>query len=422
MDNLLNKLFPICRSITGKGFLSSLKIIKEGIPKIKIKSFRSGTKVFDWKIPYEWNVKNAYVKDLKGNTIIDFKKNNLHLVSYSSPIKKIISKNLLISRVHSLPKQKKYIPYVTSYYKKYWGFCLEHEKKKKILKSNNKKFFVNIDSEFKKNGKMHYGECYIKGKSKKEILISTYLCHPSMANNELSGPIVWKYLIKNFVKKKNKYSLRFIIVPETIGSISYISKNYKLLKNNVIGGYVLTCLGDKGNFSYLNSKEENSLSDLVAKRYFLKKRIKFKNYSFLKRGSDERQYNSPGINLSVGSIMRSKYDTYPEYHTSGDNLNFVKKVYLKKSIKVIKEIIEDFMKVEIPKNNILCEPYLTKYKLYPTLSLKKPNLYSRNILNFLSYCDGKKDLIYIANKINLAYKKTYSIYMMLLKKKIVSNS
>ena len=422
MQKLLEKLFPICRSITGRGLHKSLLILKGKSKHIKIKSFKSGTKVFDWKVPPEWNVKDAYIENEKGKRIIDFNKNNLHLISYSEPLKKKMKVSNFISRIHSLPNQKNYIPYITSYYKKYWGFCIKHSLKKKLFKNKNDKFLININSKFNKKGKMHYAECFIKGQSKKEILITSYLCHPSMANNELSGPIIWKYLLEYFKKRKNNYSLRFVITPETIGSISYISKNLKSLKENVIGGYVLTCLGDKGSFSYLNSKNGNSLSDLVVRRYFKKKKLKYKNYSFLERGSDERQYNHPKINISLGSIMRTKYGKFPQYHTSADNLNFVKSKKLNESFKVCKQIIEEFMKIQIPENLISCEPFLTKYNMYPTLSTKKIDKESRNIINFLSYSDGKNDLISIAEKIQLNYIQTERIHKMLIKKKLIKLS
>lgn len=420
MKKLLKELYPICRSITGKGFLKSLKIIKKKSPEIMIKSLNSGKKVFDWKIPNEWNVKNANVKNEKGEIIIDFKKHNLHLVSYSIAVKnKKISTNDLLSRVHTLPKQPNVIPYVTSYYKKYWGFCLEHNNLKKFFKNKKEIFTVNIDTSLKSNGKMYYGECFIRGKSKKEVLISTYLCHPSMANNELSGPIVLESLIRYFKKKNNNYSLRFLILPETIGSIAYIYNNYDYLKKNVIGGFVLTCLGDKGKFSYLKSKEDDSISNSIVKEYFIKKGISYKEYSYLDRGSDERQYNSVGINLQIGSLMRSKYGTFQEYHTSADNLKFVTPKQLKKSFKVVKGIIDEFMSVKIPITKIYCEPHLTKYGLYRTLSTKDLDLNSRNILNFLSYCDGKKDLVIISKKINLNLNQVYKIFKTLKQKKII---
>ena len=233
--NLGKALFPINRSITGKGTLKSLKLIQKEIPKLKIKKIKSNSKVFDWKIPPEWNVKKAFVKDKFGKKIIDIEVNNLHLVGYSSPVEKKISKKQLLKRIYSIKKQPNAIPYVTSYYKRYWGFCLSYNQKKKIIKkyNDNDKFIVKIDSNYKKNGNLNYGEVILPGKEKKEILISTYICHPQMANNELSGPLVVTALVKHFIKRKNEKTLRFIFVPETIGSIAYLNKNFKILKKYV---------------------------------------------------------------------------------------------------------------------------------------------------------------------------------------------
>ena len=420
MKQILLKLFPICRSITGNGFVQSLRILKNELSDLKIKFFNSGSKVFDWNVPKEWNIKDAYVKEItSGEKIIDFKKNNLHLVSYSQPINKIITGKELMKNLFSLPNQPNLIPYVTSYYKNTWGFCISHNKKKILEKNPKKKYKVFIDSKFNLKGKMHYGEFYLKGKSKKEILISTYLCHPSMANNELSGPIVGTYLMKKLKKLKLNYSIRFLILPETIGSISYISKNLKNLKKNVIAGYVLTCLGDSNNFSYLNTREENTLSDKAVKKYFKKNNIRYKEYNFLDRGSDERQYNSPGIDLPIGSIMRSKYNTYKEYHTSGDNLNFVNAGNLTKSVNLIFGIIKMINNNCIPFCTVKCEPFLTKYNLYPTTSIKQNNHKSTNIINFLAYSDGKNDLIDISKKINISFNKTKSIFNLLAKKELI---
>ncbi len=423
MEKILKKLFPICRSITGKGFSISLNILKKELKELKIKYFYSGKSVFDWKIPAEWNVHDAYVLDLETKKkIIDFKENNLHLVSYSHPVDKVITGKELLKKIYSLPNQPNYIPYVTSYYKRTWGFCVKHSLVKILKNQKKKKFRVFINSRFNPNGKMNYGEFYKKGKSKKEILISTYLCHPSMANNELSGPIVGTFVMKKLKKKKLNYSLRFLIVPETIGSISYINKNLDKLKKNVIAGYVLTCLGDSNNFSYLNSKQENTLSDNVAKKYFLSKKIKFKNYSYLDRGSDERQYNSPGVDLPIGSIMRSKYNTYKEYHTSADNLDLVNEKNLKKSVDVICGIIEKINKSDFPISNIKCEPFLTKYNLYPTTSIKRKKSGSQDITNFLAYSNGDNDLVDISRKINIPLKNVKKIFNLLLNKKIVKSN
>ena len=271
------KLFPINRSLTGKGSLKTLKIIRSEIPNLKIKKFKSGKKVYDWKIPSEWNAYDAYVKDKRGRKIIDFKKNNLHLVGYSKPIKKKINKQELFKHLHTLEKLPKAIPYVTSYYNKYWGFCSTHNQKKLINKNYRikDKFEICINTKFNKSGFMHYGELILPGLSKKEILISTYICHPSMANNELSGPLVAIALSKFFIKRKLKKTLRFLFIPETIGSIAYIYKNIKSLKKNVIGGYVLTCIGDNREYSFLKTKYENTPSDVAAQNAFKDLNIRF---------------------------------------------------------------------------------------------------------------------------------------------------
>ena len=313
------KLFPICRSITGHGIKESLRLIKKKYPKLKIKNIGSSKKVFDWVVPPEWNVKNAYIVDENGNKIINFQDNNLHLVGFSHKINKTIDKKILIKHLHFRKDLPNAIPYVTSYYKKYWGFCVTYTHYKKILKNykNDCKFKIFIDVEFNKKGNLNYGELVLKGKSKKEILISTYICHPSMANNELSGPIVSMSLIDFFSKKKNlEKTIRFIFIPETIGSIIFIHQNFKQLKKFCVGGYNLTCIGDERNHSCMLSKYRNSPSDKCLIDAYKSLKIRYKEYSFLFRGSDERQYNSPGVDLGITSIFRTKYGEYKEYHTS----------------------------------------------------------------------------------------------------------
>ncbi len=420
--NLGKALFPINRSITGKGTLKSLKLIQKEIPKLKIKKIKSNSKVFDWKIPSEWNVKEAFVKDKFGEKIIDIGANNLHLVGYSSPVEKKISKKQLLKRIYSIKKQPNAIPYVTSYYKRYWGFCLSYNQKKKIIKkyNDNDKFIVKIDSNYKKNGNLNYGEIILPGKEKKEILISTYICHPQMANNELSGPLVVTALVKHFIKRKNEKTLRFIFVPETIGSIAYLNKNFRILKKYTIGGYVLSCIGDERNFSLISTKYGNSNSDLAAKEAFKKLSLKFKKYSFLERGSDERQFNSPGIDLPIASILRTKYGKYSEYHTSLDNFDLVTKKGLKGGFKVSKKAIEILQNYKIPISNFLCEPKLQKKNLYNHISIKgNKNNFSRKILNFLQYSDGKNNLEKISKLIKLSQKETEKIYKILNKKKLI---
>ena len=261
--NLAKKVFFINRSITGRGTYNTLKIFAKEFDNFKIRQFKSGNKVFDWVVPSEWNIDDAFVKDKYKNKIINFYNSNLHVIGYSTKVNRYLKKNELLKRLHSLKNYKNAIPYITSYYKKYWGFCVSENQKELIKKKYNSEdlFEVKINSSFNKKGKMHYGEFFIKGNSKKEILISTYICHPSMANNELSGPVVALSLISYFSKLNNKYSMRFLFLPETIGVISYLSKNLNNLKKNVVGGYNLTCIGDDKNHSYILSKYQNSPSD-----------------------------------------------------------------------------------------------------------------------------------------------------------------
>ena len=415
------KLYHICRSITGNGIRKSLKIIKKEFPKLKIIEVKSKTKAFDWTIPAEWNIKNAFIADKFKKKIIDFKKNNLHVVNYSIPINKKITKNELIKKLYSLPNQPNAIPYVTSYYKRDWGFCISHKEKNRLLKNYDNKdlFKIVIDSTHNNKGSLTYGELVINGKSDQEILISTYLCHPSMANNELSGPIVSMALIKNFLKKKPKKTLRFLFIPETIGSIVYLSKNIHNLKNYVIGGYNLSCIGDERNYSCMLSKYGNSNSDKALLEAYKKLKIKFKKYSFLQRGSDERQYNSPGIDLGISSIFRSKYNTYKEYHTSLDDFNFVTKKGVYGGFKVAKTAIEILLDKTIPKNQILCEPQMGKRGLYPQLSKKGNYTKVRDLMSFLQYADGNNDLKDISKLIKCNLKETKNIHRLLLSNKLI---
>ena len=429
-----NVLYPICRSLTGAGVRKTLRVIKQEFPELKIKNISSGSKVFDWKVPPEWNIDNAYVLDKDNKKIIDFKKNNLHLVGYSIPIDKVVSKKELLDKIQVLPKQPNAIPYSTSYYSKYWGFCLSFNEKKKIIKTYNDhdKFKVIIKSKLNPKGKLNYGELILKGKSKEEILISTYICHPSLANNEMSGNIVSMCLINHF--KKYKYlekTIKFIFIPETIGSIAYLSKNLPYLKSNVIGGYNLTCIGDDRQHSCMLSKYENSPSDRSLIEAYKKLKIKYKKYPFILRGSDERQFNSPGIDLPISSIMRSMYGTYPEYHTSLDNFKVVTMKGITGGYSVVRNAIEILLKKIIPKYKVLCEPQLGKRNLYPKISLKNYKVASVKkwnnrmgdsiyYLHFLQYSDGKNDLESISKLLSIKKNKALKIYNFLKKNKLVT--
>jgi len=447
MKNLINfgkKLFPICRSITGQGTLKTLKEIKKKhIKNLKIKKIPCGKKVFDWKIPSEWNIKDAYVIDKNKKKIIDFKINNLHVINYSTYQNKIIKKKELLSKLNYIDSYPNAIPYITSYYKKNWGFCVTKKQYDQINRNykNSDTFLIKISSSFKKNGNLHYGELLIPGKSKKEILISTYVCHPSMANNELSGPLLSIALIKYFKNKnKNKLarSIRFIFIPETIGSISYINTNFVKIKN-ILFGFILTCVGDNKNFSMLTTKYNDTSIDKLCSDAYKKYGFKVKKYSFLDRGSDERQFSSPGVDLPIISMMRSKYNTYKEYHTSKDNFDFISAEGLKESFKIHKYVLNKLIKIKEDKiflgkiknytpnkkNPIsikICEPNLGKRGLYHLVGTPtNQTLENReaNILNFLQYSDGSNTIKQISEFINLNFKKTKKLYYFLRKRNLV---
>lgn len=415
-------LFNLNRSITGKDTKKTLELIKKKLPELKIKSYPSGKKIFDWKIPKEWNVNEAYILDKENNKIIDLKKNNLHLMSYSRSITKVLKKTDLLKKIYSIKKKPNAIPYRTSYYNLDWGFCCTNKVLNKIKNNydQNDKFKVYIDSKFNKNGKMHFGEYLIKGKSKKEILISTYICHPSMANNELSGPIVSMALINFFKKKYNKKTIRFVFIPETIGSIAYIYHNRNKLKKNVFGGYILSCIGDEKRYSCMLSKYKNIPSDFALLEAFKKLNIPFKEYSFLENGSDERQYCSPMIELPLSSIFRSKYGTFPEYHTSLDNFKLVTIKGLTGGFNVAKESIKLLLNYKFPKTRFMCEPQMGKRGMYPLVSLPYKKKSLKNIMNFIQYSDGKNHLERISDILKIKFSETKKIYHYLKKNKIIN--
>ena len=399
IEHYFDRLFPICRSITGNGVRESLKILQEIIP-LKIHEIPTGKKVFDWEIPKEWNIRNAYIITPDGKKICDFKKNNLHIVSYSVPIKKKLSFEELNSHLHSIPKMPDAIPYLTSYYQENWGFCITHNEYKKLPKKGI--YEVVIDTELK-NGNLTYGDLVLKGETEEEILFSTYICHPSMANNELSGPLVAAFLYQKISQiKKRKYSYRFVFAPETIGIIAYLHAFGKLMKQRTQAGFVLTCCGDDGAFTYKMSKHENSLADRVAKHILKYSDVPFSVVPFSVGGSDERQYCSSGFNLPVGSLTRSMYKKYKEYHTSLDNKNFISFEAMEKTIDAYFSFAKALELNDNYKNKIsFCEPQLGKRGLYPhSADAQKRYDETIKLLHFLSWADGKLDLIEIAEKQN----------------------
>lgn len=398
MYSLVKELFPICRSITGDGVRKTLRIIQREIPELKIFEVPTGTKVFDWIVPKEWNIKGGYIETLEGKKVIDFADTNLHIMGYSLPIDKIVSREELLEMCYTIPEQPDYIPYVTSYYKERSGFCLSEKQKQALTEET---YHVVIDSTLE-NGSLTYGELLIPGNSKDEIFLSTYVCHPSMANNELSGPAVAVELAKYILANKDRrYSYRIIFIPETIGSITYLSKNLDYMQKHVIAGYNISCVGDDRTYSYVESPYADTLADRVAQNVLNFHYPEYKRYSFLHRGSDERQYCSPLVHLPLCAICRSKYEEYPEYHTSADNLNLVSPNGLYGAFEVYRKCID------LLENNYMyivttpCEPQLGKRGLYPTLSRRGSINETRSMTAFIAYADGKHDLVDISNRINV---------------------
>lgn len=422
MLKLIKKLYPLNRSIMGPSNLQTLNILKSYNRNLKIKHFKTGEKFFDWKIPKEWRIKEAYIITPDNKKICDFKSNNLHVVGYSKKITKTLSLKELQKKLFSIVKTPDAIPYTTSYYKKDWGFCLKHNDRKKLRDGDYK---VLINSKFIK-GKMHYGEILIKGELKKEIFFSTYICHPSMANNELSGPVLATWIAKFLKSKKRKYSYRIVFTSETIGTIAFIKKNLTHLKKNLLAGYILTCVGDERCFSYVPSRTGNTTSDRFALKILSKVKKKVNYYSWLDRASDERQYCSPGVDLPICTIMKSKYGKFKEYHTSLDTVGrVVTEKGLNESLNIYKKLITEYEKSFFPIASFKCEPFMTRHKLYPTTNnrtnwVTPEELKTRNIMNFLSWCDGTNSLEEIAVKIKLSTKNINKIFKLLLKKKLIN--
>ncbi len=388
------------------------------IPDLTILNIPTGTKCYDWEVPEEWEIRDAFIKDTKGNKIVDFKDHNLHVVGYSCPVEKSVTLDELQEHLYSIPQLPDAIPYVTSYYEKNWGFCIEHQKREKLTDGN---YFVKIDSSFKK-GNLTLGELIINGESEKEIFLSTYICHPSMANNEVSEPAVTAHLAKWLMDLNHrKYSYRIIFIPEIIGSACYLSRNLKKMKKRIIAGFVVTCVGDNNTYSFLPSRDGNTIADKIS-RHVLKNSTKgFTEYSWLDRGSDERHYCWPGVDLPVVSIMRSKYHEYPEYHTSKDDLNFISEEGLLGSYEVLKKAIVCLENEFTPKVKIMCEPHLSKRGLYAPIGTRGKYTKSGLILDFLSCSDGKHSLLDISNKINVPMWELAEVADLLIKHNLIES-
>lgn len=333
-DRLLKRLFPICRSITGPGLRQSLEILGDEIP-LNIRSVASGEQVFDWTIPDEWTIRDAYVANSKGERVIDFNSNNLHVVNYSVPIDACMTFEELRPHLHTLPSQPDAIPYRTSYYKRTWGFCLAQRQFDVLDRDDT--YTVVIDSDLSP-GELNYAEARLEGTSGREYLFSTYLCHPSMANDNLSGPITAVLLYKALEKMDRHHTYRFVFVPETIGAIAYLARNAEEMRR-IHGGFVLTTCGGTGAFGYKETFQGDHMIDRAIRQVFCDRGIDPIHYPFRPDGSDERQYSSPGFRIPVATITKDKYYEYDEYHTSLDDLSFVNGAQISESAELYKEVL-----------------------------------------------------------------------------------
>jgi len=417
LHKFASELWPLNRSLTGEGVRETLNKISKHLPNLVLKSVPSQTQVFDWTVPQEWAVRDAYIITPNGEKICDFSENNLHLLGYSIPFSGKLTLDELKNHLYTSPEQPEAIPFVTSYYKKRWGFSLTQNQFNSLEDGIYK---VMIDTKLF-DGELNYGELLIHGKSEKEIFLSTYICHPSMANNELSGLAVTTFLAKwlNSIETL-EYSYRIIFIPETIGSITYLSKNHLEMKKKIFAGFNVTCVGDNRAYSYLPSRNGKTISDIVANHILKWTDKNFVIYNWLDRGSDERQFCAPGIDLPVASIMRTKYGEYPEYHTSLDNLeNVVTSEGLEGGYWAIRRAIEAIEKNKKFKVKVFCEPHLGKRGLYPTISVGKVDKDISLMMNFLSLCDGRSSLLEIAERLKVPIWDLYEVTNKLQKHNLI---
>ncbi|HEV2117518.1 MAG TPA: DUF4910 domain-containing protein [Terriglobales bacterium] len=395
---LMEELYPICRSITGNGMRRTLARLQQEIP-LQIREVPTGTRVFDWTVPREWNIRDAYVKNARGERVIDFQKHNLHLVNYSVPVHRTMSLAELKPHLHTLPEQPDLIPYRTSYYKEDWGFCLPHRWLQQLPEGE---YEVCIDSTLE-NGSLSYGEYCIPGESREEILISCHACHPSLCNDNLAGVGVAAFVAQHLSRLTLRYSYRFLFIPGTIGSITWLALNEE--KTSAIRhGLVLTCIGDRGRLSYKKSRRGNAEIDRAVLHVLQHTGLSHQVFDFSPYGYDERQYCSPGFNLAVGCLMRTPHAQFPEYHTSADNLSFVDAASLGDSfakILAIFEILEN-NRVWLTRNP-KCEPQLGRRGLYDAIGGTNIKQLPLAMLWVLNFADGTNSLLDIADRSGMEF-------------------
>ncbi|MEO7725130.1 MAG: DUF4910 domain-containing protein [Chthoniobacterales bacterium] len=400
MHDLITRLYPICRSITGDGVRETLRLVQEQIP-IEVHEVPSGTKVFDWTVPKEWNIRDAWIKNSAGERLIDFRKLNLHVVSYSSPIRRKMELAELKDHLVTLPAHPDWVPYRTNYYEENWAFCLS-EKQLQAL-HEDEEYDVCIDSSLE-DGHLTYGELLLKGEQAEEVLISCHICHPSLANDNLSGLAVAVELAKDLSQAERRYSYRFLFIPGTIGSITWLARNEYVVAR-IRHGLVLTCVGDAGNITYKRSRRGNAEIDRAVAHVLKESGESHQVIDFFPYGYDERQYCSPGFNLPVGCFMRSRHGEFPEYHASGDDLAFVRPEALADSLaklKLVIDVLENnrFYLNQQPKG----EPQLGKRGLYAGSEKgEERRLRDLALLWVLNFCDGEHSLLDIAERAELPF-------------------
>ena len=414
LEQYFDRLWPITRSLTGEGNRETLDIIKELVPLLRTTEVKSGTAVYDWKVPPEWQISEAYIKDSKGKTIIDFKDNNLHVLGYSVAVDQTLSFAELRPHLYTLPEQPDLIPYLTSYYQERWGFCLSHNQLEGL--DPNEAYTVKIDSSLDYSGSMTIGEAVIPGASTQEVLFSTYICHPSLANNELSGPLVAAFLYRELSKLELRYTYRFVFVPETIGSVYLISQHGQRWKEQLVAGFVITCIGDDGPFTYKKSRRGASLPDRIVVNLLAQTEEDYHIVDYFPSGSDERQYCSPGFNLPVGSLMRTMYGKYPEYHTSADDKSFISFEALAASVHKYQQVVDVLEYNRYYVNQApYGEPQLGKRGLYPTLGSQKAKQHTVAVMMWLlNLADGQHDIVDIAERSGHSFTELIPVVQLLL--------
>ncbi len=390
IERLFDRLWPLLRSITGEGVRETLSILSEVVPLQRIE-VPSATRVFDWTIPPEWVVREAYVLTPTGERILDVHENNLHLLNYSAPFKGTLALEDLDEHLHSLPEQPHAIPYVTSYYERRWGFCISQHERDTLPEGS---YEVVIDTEHIQ-GSLSIGEAVLPGSQEGEVLISTYTCHPSLANNELSGPLVAAFLYRRLSRwPARRLTYRFVFAPETIGAIAYLAMRGEHLREHLRAGYVVSCAGTEDRFTLKRSRRGDTLADRAALHVLSRLPEEPRVLAFFPTGSDERQYCSPGFNLPVASVMRSMYGTYPEYHTSLDDRDLISCAALRGSVDVYERILGVLdANVRYVSQAPFGEPQLSPHGLYDTLGTRDSSAFSVALLWLLNLADGEHDLL-----------------------------